>query len=141
MSTVEEVVLAYAAAWAETDEGKRRALLEKSWAENGIYTDPTGEAVGREALVHHIEGFHQRFAGHRILCTSGVDGHHGRLRFTWAMVSPEGSRVSEGMDFGEVGSDGRLIRITGFFGPPSPIPSSWPANLVLQNEQAKGEGG
>jgi hypothetical protein len=57
------------------------------------------------------------------------------------MVSPEGSRVLEGLDFGEVGSDGRLIRITGFFGPPSPIPSSWPANLVLQNEQAKGKGG
>jgi hypothetical protein len=46
MSTVEEVVLAYVDAWAETDEGKRRALLEKSWADNGIYTDPTGEAVG-----------------------------------------------------------------------------------------------
>ena len=56
------------------------------------------------------------------------------------MVNPEGSRVSERMDFGEVGSDGRLIRITGFFGPPSPIPPSWPANPVLQNEQAKREG-
>ncbi len=141
MATVEEIVLTYAAAWAETDEGKRRALLEKSWAENGIYTDPTGEAVGREALVHRIEGFHQqRFPGHRILGTSGVDDHHGRLRFTWAVVSPEGRRVLEGVDFGEVGSDGRLISITGFFGPPRQLPSSWPANLVLSKEQAHGEG-
>ena len=122
MTTTEEIVLAYGAAWTETDEGKRRALLEKSWAENGTYTDPTVEVVGREALVQHIGDFHQRFAGHRILFTSGVDEHHGRLRFTWAMVNPEGSRVSEGIDFGKVGSDGRLIRITGFFGLPSPIP-------------------
>lgn len=133
MATFEEIVLAYGAAWEETNEGKRRTLLEKSWAENGIYTDPTGEAIGREALVQHIGGFHQQFAGHRIRFTSGVDDHHGRLRFTWTMVSPEGSRVLEGIDFGEVGTDGRLIRITGFFGPPSPIPSSWPANAVLQN--------
>jgi hypothetical protein len=38
------------------------------------------------------------------------------------MVSPEGNRVSEGIDFGEVGSDKRLIRITGFFGSVPPIP-------------------
>ena len=122
MTTTEEIVLAYVAAWTETDEGKRRALLAKSWAENGTYSDPTVEVVGREALVQHIGGIHQRFAGHRILLTSGVDEHHGRLRFTWGMVSPKGSRVYEGIDFGEVGSDGRLIRITGFFGLPSPIP-------------------
>ena len=122
MTTAEEIVLAYVAAWVETDEGKRRALLEKSWAENGTYNDPTVEVVGREALVQHIGGIHKRFAGHRIILTSGVDEHHGWLRFTWAMVSPEGSRVSEGIDFGEVGSDGRLIRITGFYGLLSPIP-------------------
>jgi hypothetical protein len=123
MTTTEEIVLAYVAAWSESDEGKLRAMLEKSWAENGTYTDPTVEVAGREALVQHIRGIHQRFAGHRILLTSGVDEHHGRLRFTWGMVSPEGSRVSEGIDFGEVGSDNRLIRITGFFGSVPPIPN------------------
>jgi hypothetical protein len=97
MNITEELVLAYVAAWSETDEGKRRALLEKSWAENGIYTDPTVEVVGRETLVQHIEGIHQRFVDCRILLTSRVDEHHDRLRFTWAMVNPKGSRVSEGL--------------------------------------------
>jgi hypothetical protein len=123
MTTTEEIVLAYVAAWSETDEGKRRALLEMSWTENGTYTDPTVEVVGREALVQHIGGIHQQFVGHRIVLTSRVDEHHSRLRFTWAMVNPEGSRVTEGIDFGEIGSDGRLIRITGFFGQPSLIPN------------------
>jgi len=122
MTTTEEIIRMYVEAWTETDEGKRRALLEKSWAEDGTYTDPTVEVVGREALVQHIAGIHQRFVDCRILLTSRVDEHHDRLRFTWAMVNPKGSRVSEGIDFGEVGSDGLLIRITGFFGLPSPIP-------------------
>jgi hypothetical protein len=121
MTTTEEIVLAYIAAWSETDEGKRRALLQKSWAENGTYTDPTVEVEGQEALVQHIAGIHQRFVDCRILLTSRVDEHHSRLRFTWAMVNLKGSRVSEGIDFGEVGSDNRLIRITGFFGLTSTI--------------------
>jgi hypothetical protein len=120
VTTTEEIVLAYVAAWSETDEAKRRALLEKGWAENSTYTDPTVEVVGREALVQHIGGIHRQFTDCRIILTSRVDEHHDRIRFTWAMVNPKGSRVSEGIDFGEVGSDGRLIRITGFFGLPSP---------------------
>jgi hypothetical protein len=122
MATTREIVLDYVAAWVETDEGKRRALLAKSWTEDGTYTDPTVEVVGREALVKQIGAIHKQFAGNRIVLTSRVDEHHGRLRFTWAMVNPEGNRVTEGIDFGEIGSDGRLMRITGFFGQPSPIP-------------------
>lgn len=124
MATYEEIVLAYVAAWDETDEEQRRALLEKSWAANGIYTDPRSEVVGREALIQHIGSMQQHFPGQHIRLTSGVDQHHARLRFTWARVNAEGQRVSEGIDFGEVSSDGRLTSITGFFGPPLPLPSS-----------------
>jgi len=121
MISIEEIVRMYVAAWSETDEGKRRALLEKSWAENGTYADPTVEVVGREALIQHIGGIHRQFPDCRIILTSRVDEHHSRIRFTWAMVNPKGTRVSEGIDFGEIGDDGRLIRITGFFGLPSQI--------------------
>lgn len=140
MAALEEIVITYVAAWAQIDEEERRALLEKSWADDGIYIDPTAEVVGREALIRLIESYHQQFAGHRILCTSGVDEHHSRFRFTWAWVDPEGNLVSEGMDFGEVGPDGRLIRITGFFGLPTPLPASWPVDLTLSNEQTNGNG-
>ncbi len=40
MAACEQVLLAYVAAWNGTEEGKRRTLLETSWAENGIYTNP-----------------------------------------------------------------------------------------------------
>lgn len=130
MTPFEEIVLAYVAAWSESNEEKRSSLLEKSWAENALYSDPTGQVVGREALVQHIGNIQQRRSGHRVLITSGVDEHHGQLRFTWARVNSEGQRVAEGIDFGEVGSDGRLTRITGFFGSPLPMPSSWHTNVA-----------
>jgi hypothetical protein len=130
MAELEKVLLAYVAAWSEADEEKRQALLEISWAEDGVYVDPMAEVAGREALVQHIGRILQRFAGSRIILTSGVDEHHGKIRFTWARVEPDGGTLRGGIDFGEIGEDGRLIRINGFFGSPVAIPSSWPENLI-----------
>jgi SnoaL-like protein len=112
-----DTVAAYAAAWNEPDVQARRALLERSWAADGVYCDPTARVEGREALVGHIGGFHAQRPGHRIEMASGVDEHDGLLRFAWRMVGPDGSGVLEGMDFGELAGDGRLKLIVGFFGP------------------------
>jgi hypothetical protein len=118
MPSTDETVAAYAQAWNEPDEAKRRKLLEAAWAADGTYTDPTAHVEGRAALVAHIAGFHQQMPGARIRATSGIDVHHGRLRFTWAMDDAHGAVVVEGIDFGELAPDGRLARIVGFFGPP-----------------------
>ncbi len=130
MTALEETLFAYIAAWSESDEERRRALLERAWEENGIYSDPTVEAQGREALVQHIGAFLRRYPGYRTLLTSGVSRHHSYFRFSWVVVKPDGERVFEGVDFGETGPQGRLRRITGFFAIPSPLPTSWPAHLV-----------
>lgn len=95
-----EAVTTYAAAWAEADEDKRRALLEECWAPDGLYLDPSARAEGREALARHIGGFRQTFADHRIEMTSGVDAHDGYLRFAWKMIGPDGGELMEGVDFG-----------------------------------------
>jgi hypothetical protein len=102
-----------------------------SWAENGIYSDPTAQVSGREALVQHLGRLIEHFADQRVLLTSGIDEHHGLLQFTWARVGSDGRKIRKGIDFGEVGADGRLVRITGFFGPPPPIPPTFPHDLVL----------
>ena len=116
-----EIVQAYGSAWAETDEAKRRKILESCWADGGMYVDPTGRADGRDAFVAHIGGFQSTFGGHRIDLTSGVDEHDGFLRFEWRMTDASGATVLEGMDFGRLADDGRLALICGFFGP---FPSS-----------------
>ena len=111
-----DTVATYAAAWDEPDEASRRHLLEQCWADDGTYTDPQSRAVGRDALAALIGEFQRRFQGSRIELSSGVDEHHGLLRFAWRIVGPSGP-VLEGMDFGELAEDGRLHRIVGFFGP------------------------
>jgi hypothetical protein len=42
--------------------------------------------------------------------------HHAVARFTWKMVLADGTSLPEGIDFAEIGSDGKLTRIVGFFG-------------------------
>lgn len=117
MADTNEVVHAYVAAWNEADVAKRRTLLEKTWAGDGRYTDPMSDAQGREALIELISGFQSQYPGASIAMASGIDEHHGRLRFAWKMSGPDASMRMEGIDVGLLAEDGRLQNITGFFGP------------------------
>jgi len=62
----------------------------------------------------HISAFSQRFRGARVIRTSEVDEHHTFLRYTWRIVTADGSLVHEGIDIGEVTTDGRLQQIIAF---------------------------
>jgi hypothetical protein len=124
--TLDETARSYVLAWATTDASERRALLERCWADNGVYCDPLSRIEGRQALSDHIAGFQQSQPGFRIPLASGVDAHHNYLRFRWVMLDPNRNVVLEGFDVGELASDGRLQRITGFFGPFPNVPEDWP---------------
>jgi hypothetical protein len=115
-----KIVAMYGASWNEPDAARRTALLEEAWADDGIYQDPTGSADGRAALVAHIGGFHTMFPGRTIDLASGVDVTEYGARWAWVMRN--GNEVElEGIDFAEFASDGRIQRITGFFGPLPPL--------------------
>ena len=117
-----EIVALYGASWNEADEAKRTALLEQSWADDGVYQDPTSKAEGRAAVVAHIGGFQTMFPGRSIDLTSGVDVTDAGLRFAWVMHNGDDVEL-EGMDFVELAPDGRIQRIAGFFGPLPPLES------------------
>jgi hypothetical protein len=57
-----------------------------------------------------------RYPGHRFRRVSGVDGHHDRIRFAQVLAGPDGGTVVRGIDVAELAGDGRLRRVTGFFG-------------------------
>ncbi|MEM9279403.1 MAG: nuclear transport factor 2 family protein [Pseudomonadota bacterium] len=118
MPAISDVLNAYGDAWLESDEDKRRQLLEFAWADNGVYQDPSAEAIGREALIRHIGGLHEHQPGARVELTSGYSEHHGKILFTWQFVKADGEITIKGFDFGTLDEDGRLIQIVGFFGPP-----------------------
>lgn len=117
---VRELVEQYGAAW-NAEEPERRHLLEQVWADDGVYCDPTATAEGRDALVAHIGAVQAVLPDHTIEMRSDVDEHGGRFRFAWAMLGPDGSTVTEGVDFGVLAPDGRIESITGFFGPLPPL--------------------
>jgi hypothetical protein len=134
--SLDEVVLAYIEAWSTPDETVRRELLDMCLADDASYTDPAYEARGKEEIASHIgrslsgEAYDGAGAGARIPISSGVDQHHELFRFSCVMVDPQEQLQLEGMDFVELAADGRLQRITGFFGALPPIPESWPEHLV-----------
>ncbi len=133
---LDEVLLAYSEAWQTPDGASRRDLVERCLAPDASYTDPAYEMHGREAISEHIgrslsgEAYDGAVAGGRIPFSSGADQHHGMLRFTWVLLDPEDRPILEGIDFVELAADGRLQRITGFFGALPPIPDSWPDRLA-----------
>ena len=116
MTNVMNTIDSYFDMWNETDPAKRAELIERAWADDGRYVDPVLEADGHAALSAMVEGVHAQFPGHRFTRTSDVDTHHDRVRFAWELAGPDGTIAVAGIDVGEVGPDGRLRSITGFFG-------------------------
>ncbi len=83
MSTINETVINYIAAWNETDAVRRREIIARTWTEDGSYLDAHREGTGHAALDAMIAAVQQRFAGYRFRLSSGVEMHQDRVRFSW----------------------------------------------------------
>jgi len=113
---VDTLVDTYIDMWNETDVARRAELIATAWTEDGAYTDPLLEATGAAAISEMVDGVHSQLPGHRFALTSGIDSHHDHHRFGWELAAADGTVAVEGVDVAELGPDGRLVRITGFFG-------------------------
>jgi hypothetical protein len=116
-TTIIATVNTYMEAWNEADEARRLALLARCWSDRGRYVDPNADLEGRAALAQHIAKVQASRPGARLEFVSGIDVHHAVARFLWRLVRADGTRGDISIDFGEVGEDGLLVRIVGFFGP------------------------
>jgi hypothetical protein len=112
-TAIEQLVDQYLAVWNETDPDARRALIARTWTEDGTYLDPLLEGEGHVGIDATIGGAQPRFPGLRFRRTSDVDAHHDMVRFSWAL-GPEEDPALAGVDFGVI-ADGRFQSITGFF--------------------------
>jgi len=110
------IVEAYFAMWNEEDVDKRAQHIKDAWADSGRYVDPARDATGHKGLNDMVSEARPHFPGHAVRRTSGIDAHHDQLRFAWQVVGPDGSVPVAGIDVGVLAPDGRLERITGFFG-------------------------
>jgi len=118
MSDTTAVVDAYLAALSETDPASRAELVDRAWTPEGHFVDPLLEARGHEALAGLADAVIGAYPGHTFRRTTGIDAHHGLVRFAWDLVGPDGTVAATGIDVGIVAGDGRLTNIAGFFGEP-----------------------
>lgn len=111
-----ELVDAYVAMWLEPDPSARLARIERAFAPDGRHVDPLADANGYDELNEMITNVHAHYPGFTMERTSGIDQHGDQLRFAWQVTAADGSLVVAGTDVGELGADGRLTRIAGFWG-------------------------
>ncbi len=115
-ATLSALVEHYLAAWNEPDRDRRAALIARVWAADGRLIDPPLAAEGRAGIADMIAALQTQLPGHRFRRVSGIDAHHDQFRFAWELVGPDGAVALVGLDAGELGPEGRLRRVTGFFG-------------------------
>ena len=114
-TSITATVDAYLAAWNERDPQRRADLIKRAWTEQGRLVDPPLAAEGHAAISDMAAAMHEHYAGH-FRRASDVDAHHDQLRFAWELVGPGDAVLLTGLDVGELAPDGRLLRVTGFFG-------------------------
>jgi hypothetical protein len=116
MSSYPESLDRMLAAWNERDPGKVRGHLEKALATDVEFIDPSITTQGIDEFEANIHEVHQQLPGANYERTSGVDGHNRLYRYNW-QINQNGEVVMPGFDVTEVGDDGKVIRLLGFFGP------------------------
>jgi hypothetical protein len=114
-SAIQQVVKTYMMAWNETDVANRKKLLVRCWGVEAVYIDPSIRLSGRDALAQHIAKVQSGRPGARLEFQSGIDAHHNVVRFLWRLVRYDGTVDDTSIDFGEIGADGRLEKVVGFF--------------------------
>lgn len=115
---------AYIDAWNEPQADQRRQILAQVMTDDGTYADPAKQMDSRAGIVEYIGKVLDKDPGRRIVRTSEVDVFHLVCRFTWRMVKTDGTQLPENVDVVEFARDGRIRRVTGFFGPLAPHEAS-----------------
>jgi heme-degrading monooxygenase HmoA len=118
---VRRCIDAYLDAWNEPRADQRRQILAQVMTDDAAYADPAKQVDSRAGVVEYIGEVLNRYPGGRIVRTSEVDAYHLVCRFNWRLVKADGTKLPESVDFVEFTRDGRIRRVTGFFGSLTPI--------------------
>lgn len=103
----------YAESWS-MPEAERLGRLAETVAAEISYTDPHVTLTGIPAFSQYIGGFQTNLPGAGFEIREAA-GHHGRTLAQWNMVASDKSVIGTGVSFADLGEDGKLARITGFF--------------------------
>jgi hypothetical protein len=82
-----------------------------------------------QVISRKIDGFHQRWAGSRLVLASGWNAYRNIVRVAGAIVDAQGVALAESQSVFELAPDGRIARVWPFWEPLPALPESWPAAL------------
>jgi hypothetical protein len=112
---VNQSVVHYISTWNERDPVKRRALVAKTWTEDGTYVDAARSGTGHDGLDQMIQTAQDHFPGYRLSLASGIEAHNGYARFSWAAGgTAEAPLYINGTDIAALAEDGRFKSVIGF---------------------------
>lgn len=117
MADINSTIDIYLSIWGEADTTRRAKLIEQAWTPDGRLIDSPLSGEGHAGINDMALAMQTHYAGHHFRRVSGIDAHHGFLRFAWELVAPDGAVAIAGIDVAEVDDEGRLVRVTGFFEP------------------------
>lgn len=114
MADPKDVAETYLAAWNESDETKRQALLANSWSHDARYVDPLMSGDGHAGITAMIGAARAQFPGHGFTLRGTPDGHGAYVRFAWDLATETGPVVAGGTDVVKLDEDGRIAEVIGF---------------------------
>ena len=116
-----DALVAYWTAWNEHDLEQIRSHLAVAVTDDVEWNDPRDSFVGIDELEQAIRRLRTSKPEYAFVIASEIDCHHDRLRYRWDMVR-NGRTLMEGLDIVTLDqSSGRIARVDGFFGHPTPI--------------------
>jgi hypothetical protein len=102
--------------WNERDAAKIADHVAAIMDPDVEFCDPLHHICGLDAFVAMVLKFRQDYPRADVSRTSKIDHHHDRCRYHWLIVQ-DGRPVLPGFDVAQIGPDGKIKRIDGFFGP------------------------
>jgi hypothetical protein len=115
-ATTQSLVDSYFDLWLETDAAARAEKISAVFTEHGRHVDPNADANGHDGLAEMMAAVHAQFPGLGMRRVTGIDQHNDQLRFGWELLGADGAVLVAGIDVAQVGLDGRLTQVAGFWG-------------------------
>lgn len=106
--------------WNCRDADVMAKAVEEALDPDLEFCDPLHDIRGHQAFMDMVKAFWAKYPEARLRRSSGIDAHHDRARYAWAIDLP-GGHCFEGFDAVTLDrTSGKVRRIDGFFGPLPP---------------------
>ena len=100
--------------WNETDDTKRRLIIENLWTQNAVSVDPIASVTGLSQIDGMVAKVQQDYPAHKFSLVNEIVNHNDRAHFQWEMKNADGEVQLAGRDCIRL-EEGRIADLSGFW--------------------------